>query len=108
MTSAMTSHFGPVNVDFLTSGRTNLKSISHDTVSSYFFFFSKKLMIFFFLRRLTFKTQFYSALTFNDWNVLSPKFESEPVSVEAFESVQWPSIFSIKNQPNFNFNLAYT
>ena len=24
MTSAMTSHFGPVNVDFLTSGRTNL------------------------------------------------------------------------------------
>ena len=48
MTSAMTSHFGPVNVDFLTSGRTNLKSVSHDMVLSYmFFFFSKKLMIFF-------------------------------------------------------------
>ena len=45
MTSAMTSHFGPVkkiNVDFLTSGRTNFKSISHDMVSSYFFFFSAK------------------------------------------------------------------
>ena len=47
MTSAMTSHFGPVDVDFLTSGRTNLKSISHDMVLSYIFFFSKKLMIFF-------------------------------------------------------------
>ena len=39
---AMTSHFGPVNVDFLTSGRTNLKSISHDMVLSYIFFFSAK------------------------------------------------------------------
>ena len=75
MTSAMTSHFGPVNVDFLTSGRTNLKSISHDMVLSYFFVFSKQLMIFFFLRRFTFKTQFYSALTFNDWNVLSTEFK---------------------------------
>ena len=46
MTSAMTSQFGPFNVDFLTSGRTNLKSISHDMVLSYIFFFSKKLMIF--------------------------------------------------------------
>ena len=42
MTSAMTSHFGPVNVDFLTSGRTNLKSGSHDMVLSYIFFFSAK------------------------------------------------------------------
>ena len=65
MTSAMTSHFGPVNVDFLTSGRTHLKSISHDMVLSYIFFFSKKLMIFF-LRRKSFKTQFYSVLTFKD------------------------------------------
>ena len=47
MTSAMTSHFGPVNVDFLTSGRTNLKSISHDMVLSYIFFFQQKADDFF-------------------------------------------------------------
>ena len=47
MTSAMTSHFGPVNVDFLTSGRTNLKSISHDMVLTYIFFFQQKADDFF-------------------------------------------------------------
>ena len=47
MTSAMTSHFGPVKVDFLTSGRTNLKSISHDMVLSYIFFFQQKADDFF-------------------------------------------------------------
>lgn len=47
MTSAMTSHFGPVNVDFLTSGGTNLKSISHDMVLSYIFFFQQKADDFF-------------------------------------------------------------
>ena len=47
MTSAMTSHFGPVNVDFLTSGRTNLKTISHDMVLSYIFFFQQKADDFF-------------------------------------------------------------
>lgn len=47
MTSAMTSHFGPVNVDFLKSGRTNLKSVSHDMVLSYIFFFQQKADDFF-------------------------------------------------------------
>ena len=105
----MTSHFGPVNVDFLTSGRTNLKSISHDMVLSYIFF-SAKSWWFFFLRRKSFKTQFYSVLTFKDemFFLLNLKFESEFVTVAAFESAQWLSTLSIENQLNFNFNLAYT
>ena len=65
MTSAMTSHFGPVDVDFLTSGRTNLKSISHDMVLSYIFFFQQKADDFFFSEE-SFKAQFYSVLTFKD------------------------------------------
>ena len=40
--------------------------------------------------------------------LLNLKFESEMVTVAAFESAQWLSTLSIKNQLNFNFNLAYT
>ena len=58
MTSAMTSHFGPVDVDFLTSGRTNLKSISHYMVLSYIFFLQQKADDFFFSEERALKRSF--------------------------------------------------